>query len=68
MNEQRKFYFEHKKFHCFNYQTIVTFDDIFINLMNFFVNRRNDFDMFIEFQIEKYLQTFNVNKTHHENL
>ena len=68
MNEQREFYFEHKKFHCFNYQTIVTLDDIVINLMNFFVNRRSDLDMFTEFQIEKYLQAFNINKQHHERL
>ena len=68
MNEQREFYSEHKHFHCFNNQTIVTFDDIVINLMNLFVNRRNDLDMFIETKIEKYLRTLNVDKKHHERL
>ena len=68
MNEQRKFYFEHKHFHCFNNQTIVTLDDIVISLMNSFVNRRSDFDMFIETKIEKYLRALNVDKEHHERL
>ena len=36
--------------------------------MNSFVNRRNDFDMFIETKIEKHLRTFNVDKQHHERL
>lgn len=68
MNEQREFYFEHKHFHCFNNQTIVTLDDIVINLMNSFVDRRSDLDMFIETKIEKYLRTLNVDKEHHERL
>ena len=65
-DEQREFYFEHKHFHCFDYQTIVFIDDIVINFMSFFVDRRNDLKMYIESKIEKYLQKLNVDKKHHE--
>ena len=61
-NDQRDFYLKHKHQHQFNYQIIITFNDLIINFMNFFVDKRNDWNMYRNSDLTNYFQKLNASK------